>query len=213
MAKTKISAFVLGLLLFLTGCEASKDGEAHEVYKDYLTDGYLLVDQFKVSDLGAGSYRITAEGKKILKTTKDPEELAQYKQLAALHGGWIGRKVWFADGVYAAEIVCYDDEIVRIRVTSDVAWDDEHPAGSSLKDLFRGTALSVAPFVHSPKNQPVLTRIDKRLNMFTEESLEMLIDGSIQFRYVGSSSTPPERTLTFEFEMKSGRVLTAEATR
>lgn len=77
----------------------------------------------------------------------------------------VGYLMGFEFGVF------YDVDPVRIEVTSDADWDEEHPAGSQLGDIAVLNATTPYPFIKNGYTGEEVTRIQKTLSEVTAEDM------------------------------------------
>lgn len=210
MKKVKLSTLFFGLLLFLSGCERpGKDGGEWFIYKDYLIDGYISVTELN-AEISGGLCHLSFDGHKVSKSSQDPLDVAEFNRLSQLHGGWLGKVVGFSDAWFRSEYFCYDDQIVSIDVSSDVAWNNAHPAGSSLNDICVVATLSAAEFIRNNNSGITLREVVRPLNKLNEGDLDMIIDGFTRFYFTTSPTVSSKRTIFYKTHMKSGRVFTAQ---
>lgn len=77
----------------------------------------------------------------------------------------------------------FDVDPVKIEIVSNKDFDDEHPAGTSLGDLFYFQSITPHPFIKNGYSGEEFTLINKRLNELTAEDMILSIpDQLIEWR-------------------------------
>ena len=72
-----------------------------------------------------------------------PENKAKYLEIAKRNGDEIGAyEGGTPPGLYFGDQIALADNFTSMHITSDADWDEEHPAGKPLDDLFRVSVRS-----------------------------------------------------------------------
>lgn len=98
-------------------------------------------------------------------------EYDEYMDLCRKHSdlNYVRKVRWMAGSFFGYEY--FDIDPVAIDVVSDADFDELHPAGTSLGDLFYFNSLTPYPFIKNGYSGEELTLICKRLNELTAEEM------------------------------------------
>ncbi len=106
-------------------------------------------------------------------------------------------------GSYFHRTAC-SDNFKSVHVVAAEEWDEKHPAGSLLDELFSLKAVSYAPFIREEYQGTEQTKIDKLLSDLTAEDLSML---NVEMEFFAKSlpaDTHKIHELTFTFVTDEG---------
>ena len=109
---------------------AATDGKSNTLYIDWAdTEEYYNPDMEKYN-LGRQEFWT-------------PENKAKYLEIAKRNGDEIGAyEGGTPPGLYFGDQIALADNFTSMHITSDADWDEEHPAGKPLDDLFRVSVRS-----------------------------------------------------------------------
>lgn len=187
---------LLGGLFFMAGCDNdSVVGKVHYVYKDYLIDAYISVDELHVNSRQQSLPEIYFSGTVYRSDAQDVAEREEFERLAALHGGRVDREIAIPEtynyDMKLGLFVTYAEDFLSVDVSCDQDWNATHPAGSSLNDVFILSFYSFAPFIYNGNSGYALTEIAKRADEFVEGDLDMLAHRNIRIYSTGRPNPPP----------------------
>ena len=104
------------------------------------------------------------------------------------------------------------DNFCLLSVTSDKAWDTNHPAGTGLGDILLFKAYSYSPYIRSGYSGNIYTQISVPLNHVTEGQMEVLnfepdsyLRDLPQIRFLRAPSTEGPHTLTLTITTPEGK--------
>ena len=137
---------------------AATDGKSNTLYIDWAdTEEYYNPDMEKYN-LGRQEFWT-------------PENKAKYLEIAKRNGDEIGAyEGGTPPGLYFGDQIALADNFTSMHITSDADWDEEHPAGKPLDDLFR---VSVRSWKQRDEyGAPLLCR--ERMDRIGPEHLQMI---------------------------------------
>lgn len=115
---------------------------------------------------------------------------------------------------YCVDPGAVSDEINEVIVSSDVAWDASHPAGSSLNDLFSIKYASHYPYISSKYKESCIRTVSdnnikigyttKKLSEITSKDLLLLDRGSSLTFYAKRPTHSGKQTISLRLKNNSG---------
>ena len=166
------------LAFLLSGClEQSDVPICNGPYIQSYYSGALAYEVLYYENTGPGIYfmAISTDDEEAVNYTaaSTGKKKAVYDSLCQKHFDY----GYHGPDVYANEIAknCYSKDIVSISIVSDKAYDDQHPAGSSLADVVVYNAVSPYRWIKGGyQGDPVFSRTRNYLSLVTGEDMTLL---------------------------------------
>lgn len=195
-----------------TGCSENnnKDTGTRMIYKEYLIDSYIAADRLLFAqNQNSPIIKLTLTGPEYSITSVDQTDLAKFRELAAQHRDELGREISVDMGYMIGNYKCCAQDFVSVDVRSDIAWDDTHPAGSSLGDVCYLIAYSYAPFIDNDYVGSYRTFFKKKLCDLTSDDLRMLEPGNPSLYFEKRPDHSEQQTITITFTTTDGAFVAA----
>lgn len=197
-------------LAFLQCSNEPGDTGVRQIYKEYLIDSYISVDQIGISPVRGATFAINCSGPIYSIISDDAANVARFKELAAEKNDNFKQNATVDAAYSPGDYKCFAEDFKEIHISSNIAWDNKHSAGDSLNDLCYFMAYSYASALNGELSYGALSWIKKRVNELTAADLELLSVKSVWLGFFdeGLPITKPQ-TITVSVTMETGRVLTA----
>lgn len=182
----------------------------YALYKEYLIDSYVSVDQINISPVRGATFAINCSGPIYSITSDDAANVAKFKELAAQKNDNFKQEAT-VDACYSlGDYECFAENFTEIHISSNIAWDDKHAAGDSLNDLCYFMAYSYARALKEEHSYGALSWIKKRASELTNADLELLSVKSVWLGFFDNElSISKPQTITVSLTTENGQVLTA----
>lgn len=203
-------AFVV--LASFPGCSESnnKDTGMYMLYKDYLIDSYIVADRLLFAqNQNSPIIKLALTGPEYGIASADETDLAKFRELAARHGDELRREISVEFCYKIGDYKCCAQDFVSVDVRSDTAWDDAHPAGSSLGDVCYLIAYSYAPCIDNNYMSFYPAFFKKKLSELTPDDLRMLEPGNPSLYFEKRPDHSEPQIITITFKTTDGAVVTA----
>lgn len=227
--KTKmLLCLILPVLILGTSCDDEKvDGRQDPRYYEYFIGTYCSMDLALKPGLEvepgkmAMVYLIRGENN-VLFSSPDlpsPSHVTQFLEIAERNGDDFKRNDY---PLFWNSRMALSDNLVSIEITSNADWDETHPAGTSLNDLFEITLNSFTEYMRngyafresSGQPDPVIRgarRIIKPVSELTPDELA-IIQSDPSFAVRSTPTLAEEHTLTFTLTNTDGKTYTLTTT-
>lgn len=219
--KWSLVAILSTILIAGASCEKSIDDEGGSKYYEYFLSTYQSMDlaletgledeQGKIYSIQIGS------GENVQFFTSpdypNPSHVAQFLKIAARNGDTDFKRM--DNSTSWNSRMALSDNLVSIHITSNNDWDETHPAGTPLDDLFEITMNSFTEFIRngyafestSPQPDPVIRgarKIVKPVSELTPDELA-IIQRDPLFIVLSTPTLAEEHTLTFTLTNTNGK--------
>ena len=213
--KLCLSAAFVALVSF-SGCSENNNNNNNEdtgmymLYKDYLIDSYVAADRLLFGqDRNSSVVKLYLTGPEYAVTSTDEAVLTKFRELAAQHGDEFRREIGVEFCYELGDYKCCVQDFVAVDVRSDTAWDDAHPAGSSLNDVCYLIAYSYASYIDNNYKGEQRTYIRKRPSDFSRDDLRMLEPGRLSLYFDKRPEHSEGQKITISFVAADGTAITA----
>lgn len=201
-------------LVSFSGCSekenSKKDTGMYMLYKEYLIDSYIAADGLLFAqNQNSPIVKLALTGPEYGIASAEETERMEFRELAARHGDELRREISVEFCYKVGDYKCCAQDFVSVDVRSDTAWDDTHPAGSSLGDLCYLIAYSYAPFIDNDYVGSCCTYLRKKLCELTPDDLRMLEPGNLSLYFEKRPDHSEPQIITITFKTTDGAVVTA----
>ena len=153
--KSLLWAILPILAIWSTSCDDKVDGEQSPRYYEYFIGRYQSMDlaldvSYNMDDEGAWAISLTPGENPVWFTSPDfkyPSFVEQFRKIAARNGDTDFKREDLP--LFWNERTALSDNIVSIHITSDADWDETHPAGTPLDDLFKAYIDSYTEYIRN----------------------------------------------------------------
>lgn len=200
---------------FLAGCSSSdknddNDTGTYRIYKEHLVDAYIEAEKMNVQRLNETTLGIYFSGARY-SITGDASEVGKFKELAVKHNDDFRGYITVDFGYTLGNYVSYAENFSKIEISSNIPWDENHPAGSSLNDLCYFMVYSFAPTLKGDIASGGLTYIRKHADELTVANMELLEDGSLKLGFPDMQEyLSKSQIITISLTTETGRIFTAD---
>lgn len=171
-------------------CQYARYNKSNFCVDDNCTDSILYLYPKFINGEGAFRYTFLDKGK---------EQEENYNKLCKKHNDYgYKHKVTVIDESIIMSNIYVDFDPVRIEIISDCDFDEAHPAGSSLSDIFYFRSFTPYPFIKREYTGEKYTLINKRLDQLTAEELilslhfEKVFDSTYEMRQLLGDNLRPQ---------------------
>lgn len=193
--------------LAVTACDKEKImteiPEGHKIFQETYISTYVDIDQFQIKQLHGSTLYPAAIGRQCMRDNDNDRE--RFWEFARKYGD-----TDFND--YGLPRMACGQAIRFIEVTCSSAFDAEHPAGSSLRDIVKINASSDYLFVHNGYDPAYLNHmISKLLSSMTEVDGYMLYP-AWRLYFPTNPSAPGKYEIKVDITLDDGKIFSSVTT-
>ena len=199
------------LLLFVLAATACQKTES-PFYPRHLIRGYLEGDYMLLYDDYRMGLAIGSEARYYPSPDTRPSADEHYLEIARRNGDtcFYQETYW----LWYMERDAFAENFRSISMTSDADWDESHPAGTPLDDLFEVSVGAYGPYIRNGYvyiGDPAFrlycyTSICKRMDQLEPSDLEVISDRSLSLNILSYPTVEREHTLTLTITTTAGKV-------